>query len=246
MEVVVESGMIYLRARVYHFTLFGCCRNCDVASGITYSTHNDEMAVYVDNTTRTTTLLVVSLPLKYSVVKDGRHAVNFSAGVAGVELGGGFEREERTEYVSYPSSEAPSHQLIGPQAKRQRVGIRDKGCSQRLLLCTIQDEPSSRCTTPASTSSPGHVSPASDAQIKSGQDRFQIVRLYDDHTVSGGIGLAIHQSRVDLGGSRFCRVRKGKVTLAHVAMALAGLSEAQVMASGSPPPEPTRRWNPFW
>lgn len=256
MELVDDdSGIIYLRARVYHFTLFSCCLKVDVADGITYGKHDDEMAVFVANTSNKV-LLFVTLPLKYSAVAETRYAINYTAGLTagfagfegGVEGGRGFEKEERNEYVSYPKSEVPSEQLVKPQAKNQRIGIREKGCAQRLLICSVEDVPSSSLATPVSQSSASQRAPASDALISREQDGFQIVRYYhENQTVSGGVSLAVHQTRVDIGLSKFCRVRKNKVVLAHVAMALAGLSEsAEDTASGTNPsqatPKATRRW----
>ncbi|CAN0089674.1 unnamed protein product [Ectocarpus fasciculatus] len=255
MDLVHDRGATYLRAHIHHFTMFSCCRNCDVASGITYRKHSDDMAFYVENTTEKV-LLLVTLPLKYSVVSDKRHAIDFSLGVSqpiggGVKLGGRFERHDRTEYVSYPSSEAPSAQMAGPAAKKQRVGLRDKASAERLLICTIEDEPSSSLdepssslATPGSSSSTGQVAP--DALIGSGADVFQIVRYYDNLTVSGGNGLALHQSRLDVGCQRLCRVHKGTTVLAHVAMALAGLSEGHKKYTNDAPPLPLirSRWLP--
>lgn len=229
-DIVDNQGASYLRAHVHHFTLFSCCKTCDPASGITYWKHSDAMAFYVHNTTEKV-LLLVTLPLNYSVASDRRHAIQFWLGGSlpggnGGELGGHFERQNRTEYVSYPSGETPEARFVCPKAKKQRVELQHTP-SERLLICTIEDEPSSSLVTPISPSITDEVAPASDALIGSGRDKIQIVRYYDSLTISGGNGLALHQSRLDVGCQRLCRVHKDRTALAHVAMALAGLSEEQ-------------------
>lgn len=224
-DLVNDSGRAYLRARVHHFTCFSLGRKSDVASGIEYFEHGTQMALKVRNESDKT-LLLVTLPSKYSVASDGRHSINFSLGIAGSELGGSFEREERTEYVSYPSNAAPACQKIGPRMNG-RVGLREKECTERLLLCTIEDEHPSREKLEVAPSSTGQVTPVSEAGVSSDQSEFDIVRLYSNEFICGGQGLIVHTTRLQLRCLKFCRVRRNTMGLEHVAMALAGLSEGR-------------------
>ncbi|CAM9165046.1 unnamed protein product [Ectocarpus sp. 8 AP-2014] len=228
MFLVEDRDSTYLRARIYHFTLFACCMKCDPTCGITWLNHTDKQGVLVHNNSNQQLFLVV-VPTKYVAVCDKRHAVQLAVGGslpggAGIEVGGGFERNKRTEYVWLPQGEAPSGQEVLPWAQEQRLRLREVGCVERLLICSlspVRGGPLSTQATPPSQSSPRQMPPISTVPSVEGQ--YRVVKFYEDPIVKGGDGLVIHQSRLNVPPRDECCVRAKGVNLKHVAMVLAGL-----------------------
>ncbi|CAM9353857.1 unnamed protein product [Ectocarpus fasciculatus] len=206
---------------------------CDPSCGITWFNHTDKQGVLVHNDTNQQLLLVV-LPTKYVAVCDKRHAVQLAVGGSlpggeGIEVGGSFERNKRTEYVYFPQGEAPSSQDVLPWAQRQRVRLREVDCVERLLICSVslvRGGALSTQTTPPSQSSPRQMAPVS--TVPSGEGQYRVVKFYEDPIVKGSDGLVIHQSRLNVPPRDECYVRAKGVNLKHVAMVLAGLGEGNV------------------
>ena len=223
MLVIRRRGATYLRALIYHFTMFSCCRIADVSNGYLYGTQKERSKVGVHNATDARVLLIM-LPLKFTTSNQMRHSVRFEVGSGGVEAGAGFERAVREEYVSLPLGEAPSSKLLEPLARKQQLGVRENKAKERLLVCTLHDH---EATTPPPSSSTSNSSKAPSSlpcgrSFSGGRDE-QILRLWDNLIVSGGDTLVLLPSRLEGGCQRSCIVNKQRSVLAHVAMALAGL-----------------------
>ncbi|CAM9863105.1 unnamed protein product [Ascophyllum nodosum] len=228
MTLVKERSSTYLRAQVYHFTLFSCCMKCDPSCGISSFKHTDNQAVVVHNHTNQHLLLVL-LPTVGVSSSAKRHAVEFAVGAGGVEVGGKSERDVETVYVWLRYGEEPTIQQVLPGAKEQRLNLRKVGCVERLIICSTsfeRQQPSSTQATSPSQVGPGQMAPAT--TVSSGEDEFRLVKFYEERMVRGCDGLAIHQCRLDVHPMNSRSVRARGVNLKHVVMVLAGLSEGSV------------------
>lgn len=183
----------HLGAKVSHFCLFSCVKMIDPEGGYDHGKHGDEMKVKFANAADAD-LFVVWLPTKFSVDSNTRHAVEFTAASGGVEVGGGFEREMQTANVLLPAGENPSCMIVRGHAQRTWLGMRERKCPERLIVCTIHDE--------------------------SDTTRLE---FYDSFIVRGGESWTLLPKRLETGYQKCYRVRKDKVVLSHVAMALAGI-----------------------
>ncbi|CAM9998823.1 unnamed protein product [Ectocarpus fasciculatus] len=241
--LVDEAGATYLRARIFHFTWFCFGKKSDVSSGYEDDTSNsDDQSFLISNPT-TKTLFLVQVPFKFASETHSRHAATYDLGinaeVAGVGGGAnmtlGFERESRTVWVSYPTSEAPSQRVVLPGAKKQTLYLRERGSSERLLLCTLEDEPSSSTATPASPSSGARAAPPVRGTAES---PIRVLRFYGDPTIVGEKGWIFHE-RVFEKSLNFARVDTKTSGLRDVAMALAGLSAVPAVKQPSEKKTPT-------
>ena len=199
MTLVKErSSTYFLRAQVYHFTLFSCCMKCDPSCGISSFKHTDNQAVVVHNHTNQYLLLVL-LPTVGVSSSARRHAVEFAVGAGGVEVGGKSERDVETVYVWLRYGEEPTIQQVLPGAKEQRLNLRKVGCVERLIICSTsfeRQQPSSTQATSPSQVGPGQMAPAT--TVSSGEDEFRLVKFYEERMLRGCDGLAIHQARLDV------------------------------------------------
>lgn len=224
LELVGEGGATYLRARVYHFTLFACGRRTVAARrGYDQGKHRDKTKVKFQNATEAKVYLVW-LPTKHSVSSTVRHALQFPVGAGRVEVGGGGEREVQTAYVVLPSSDAPSSTMVDAHAT-EMLGLREKSTPERLIVCTIHDEPPTAPPTPYASPSSAAGQPAPAAHSGKPRDSGVIRRVdyYDTKIVRGGERHVLLPERLETGCQKSHRVRNESVVLAHVAMALAGL-----------------------